>query len=465
MTRDKKISILAACLMTTMLLSVPIVHATVANTYYWWDNLYFLGNAQTFKYAHPERNYYGINVFSSWGMYGTKLFHLQLDQTTSGALAQAGPVAIGAAIGAAIGSLGGGVGAVAGAAIGALIGVYLAASGSFILLDESGCLWSWVSTAFINWVVSWYWLGPAAIAAAFLLYGYLRVGSLTIYDAVGAGSPSPPSYYVSSTYSYGTTGAGSVTNPNSWVGSSDDGQYTILYGGNYGDGGWIIGTMNTAAAGHMYIYGYSSPGYYTHLIVYTSKDGTTFTTLSSQTVNPTSGPHLIDCGTTTSYFLRIKLVATDDNYYSARLNVDAVHVVGASENLVSSINSYGHEGAGSVTNPNNLRGANDGLYTTLYGGNRGDSGWIVGNMNTPATGHVYVYGYSSAGYYTHLIVSVSNDGYSWNTLSSQTINPTTNPYYIDCGSTTYAFNYIKFYAPDDTGMSARINLDAVHVLS
>jgi hypothetical protein len=271
--------------------------------------------------------------------------------------------------------------------------------------------------------------------------------------------------YVSSINSYGHNGAGSVANPNNLIGIANDGLYTTLYGGNLGDGGWIIGNMNTAATGHVYVYGYSSAGYYTHLIVSVSYDGSSWTTISSQTINPTSSPYYIDCGSTASIFMYIKLNATDDNWYSARLFADAVHVIRPSEYYVSSINSYGYTGAGSVANPNSLIGSvNDGLYTTLYGGNYGDGGWIIGNMNTAATGHVYVYGYSSAGYYTHLIVSVSYDGSSWTTISSQTINPTSSPYSIDCGSTAITFRYIKLNAIDDTGMSARLFADAVHVV-
>ena len=86
-------------------------------------------------------------------------------------------------------------------------------------------------------------------------------------------------------------------------------------------------------------------------------------------------------------------------------------------------------------------------------------------MNTPATGHVYVYGYSSAGYTSHLVVSVSSNGYSWTTLSNPMISPGSSPYYIDCGSTASSFSYIKFYVDYYTGYSAGLNLDAVHVLS
>jgi hypothetical protein len=474
MKQVKKAIIVAVTMMITIMMSAPILQAAANSTYYWWDKAYFLGSAPTFVYPHPERNYYGINIFSMWGMYGAKLLHFQMDQKTSGGLVGAGPAVIGAAIGAAIGALaGGGIGAIAGAAIGALIGVYLATVGGYILLDESGCMWAWISIAFINWVVNWWWLGAAAIAAAFLLYGYLRVGSLTIYDAVGAGSPSPPSYYVSSITAYGKVGTGSVGNPNNLVGSSNDGKYATLYAGNYGDSAWLTTSMNTAAAGHVYVYGYSvtgtGGGYVSHLVVSVSTNGNSWTTISDQMLSPKSSPYNIDCGSTTSYFSYMKFFVDYHNGYSANVNLDAVHVIDASENIVSSINSQGHSSGGSVNNPNYLIGANDGQYTHLHASNSGDYAWIVGKMNTPAAGHVYVYGYSvtgtGGGYVSHLVVSVSSDGYTWTTLSDQMISPGSSPYNIDCGSTTYSFNYIKFYVDYHYGYSAGLNLDAVHVLS
>jgi len=93
-----------------------------------------------------------------------------------------------------------------GAAIGGVVGVVLgliAAGAGVVLKDECGCIWFWVSISFVSWLSdnAW-WLGPLCIVCpllaqeeimvAFLLYGYLRLGSGTIYDAVGAGNPAPP---------------------------------------------------------------------------------------------------------------------------------------------------------------------------------------------------------------------------------------------------------------------------------
>jgi hypothetical protein len=137
---------------------------------------------------------------------------------------------------------------------------------------------------------------------------------------------------------------------------------------------------------------------------------------------------------------------------------------------VSSIYSQGHSSGGAVNNPANLIGAgNDGQYTHLHASNSGDYAWIVGKMNAATVGHVYVYGYSqigtNGGYVSHLVVSVSSDRNTWTTIADKMINPTSGPYNIDCGSTTNAFNYIKFYVDYHNGYSAGLNLDAVHVLS
>jgi hypothetical protein len=467
MKQSKKI-ILLVTLMATAMLSVPLLNAATASTYYWWDNVYFLGGAQTFKYPHPDRNYYGINIYASWSIFGNKLLHVQLDQTSSGALIGTGAGVIGTAIGAVIVALGVGITTPVGAVIAIVVGGALAAAGIYTLLDESNCMWFWISTAFLNWVAQYWYLGPAVVAAAWILYGYLRVGSLTLPgDAVGAGSPSPPSYYVSSIITYGAVGTGSSSNPANLVGSSNNGNYAQLYAGNPGDSAWVYGNMNGVASGHVYVYGYSRPGYTSHLVTSVlNYTGTNWITISDQMLQPKSSPYSIDCGSIASYFVQIKFYVDFHNGYSACVLMDAVHVVGASENIVSSIINQQHSSGGAVNNPNNLKGKNDGLYTHLHASNSGDYAWIVGNMNSPTTGHVYIFGRSTVGYTSHLVVSVSADGYTWLNIADKMINgvkPGAN--YFDCGSATYPFNYIKFYVDYHTGYSAALDIDAVHVLS
>ncbi|MEM2995793.1 MAG: hypothetical protein QXI91_07290 [Candidatus Bathyarchaeia archaeon] len=170
---------------------------------YWWDKIYFV-EGQYIKYPHPDRDYYGISPFSEQHLIGTKLYHWQFDQATSEALAGAGLDAMGAAIGFAITTLVAGdpVLGVLGAIAGAVICRFLVVYGGWVVLDEHDCMWWWISKAYGQWladnavwlVALWFICPHTAVDAAilgFLNCGYLRVGSLTFYDAVGAGNPSP----------------------------------------------------------------------------------------------------------------------------------------------------------------------------------------------------------------------------------------------------------------------------------
>ncbi|MEM2995877.1 MAG: hypothetical protein QXI91_07730, partial [Candidatus Bathyarchaeia archaeon] len=108
-----------------------------------------------------------------------------------------------AALGALIGLMvGGEVGTIVGAAVGAVITAVLPWVGDVVFLDEYDCMWWWVSEAYVQWLIdnaSWlaalYFIYPhlavAEAMSAFLSCGYLRVGSATFHDAVGAGNPSP----------------------------------------------------------------------------------------------------------------------------------------------------------------------------------------------------------------------------------------------------------------------------------
>mgnify|MGYP001048094721 CR=1 FL=1 len=193
-------------IITTSFLAISLlltsVEASIIN--YWWDHIYFIqGNG--IKYPHPDRNYYGLSPYVGYIAIGTMLYHIQIDHDTS----QIAPDAVAVACviaGAIIGTI---IepphGTIIGAVVGGILGL-IAEGAGVILQDEAGCIWFWVSISFVSWLINnaW-WLGPflqnpalypiaiAAMQSAFLLYGYLRLGSGTIYDAVGAGNPAPPS--------------------------------------------------------------------------------------------------------------------------------------------------------------------------------------------------------------------------------------------------------------------------------
>jgi hypothetical protein len=84
-------------------------------------------------------------------------------------------------------------------------------------------------------------------------------------------------------------------------------------------------------------------------------------------------------------------------------------------------------------------------------------------MNQAAHGHIYIYGHSGSGYYTHLYTYVSyNNNNDWTQTSVQTVSGT-NDRWIDCGSYSGSFRYIAIVGIDDNGMSANIFLDSVKV--
>jgi hypothetical protein len=211
------LAIVTLILISSLLLTP--VQASI--TTYIWDNIHYVEGTDI-DYPHPDRDYYDISISSDWTAIGTKLYHIQFDHDTS---AQAG-----VGIGAACLLIGVAVGVIATPIVGTITGIvlYAIAAGAIIeLLDEAGCLWFWVSISFVDWLIdnAW-WLGPLCIASpllaqeeimvAFLLYGYLRLGSATVYDAVGAGNPHAYTLSISATY-------GGTTNPAS-------GTYTY-YGG------------------------------------------------------------------------------------------------------------------------------------------------------------------------------------------------------------------------------------------
>ncbi len=159
-----------------------------------WDNLYYY---KGLPYPHPDRNTYGFIAAQMWTGLGTKLTHNQIDSRIAPQLCSGGLGIIGAAIGAAIGAGAGPAGAALGAVIGGVIGLIIGILSAVILLDESSAMWWWGSHAFNYWLginAPWLVFQPTLIQTyyitnAMLTYGYIRLGSVTYLDAVGAGIP------------------------------------------------------------------------------------------------------------------------------------------------------------------------------------------------------------------------------------------------------------------------------------
>jgi len=115
-----------------------------------------------------------------------------------------------------------------------------------------------------------------------------------------------------------------------------------------------------------------------------------------------------------------------------------------------------------VTNPTYIVGnTNNGQYATIEAPSYGQTGRVCGNMNTQASGRIYLYGYSQSGYSSHLYVYVSNDKQNWTNITyDKTISQST-PHWIDCGSSN-PFNYIIVLVYN-SGQAARLHVDSVAV--
>jgi hypothetical protein len=127
---------------------------------------------------------------------------------------------------------------------------------------------------------------------------------------------------------------------------------------------------------------------------------------------------------------------------------------------VRSIHDYGSSGfQAGVSDPDTLIGiSNDGQYATLYAGAYYDEAWIIGNMNTQATGHIKLY---CSGYSSHLRVYVSSDGSNYNLVSDQYVSQG-SPGWIDCGLYSGTFSYIAVDVYADPPLLA-IYVDSVRV--
>ena len=134
---------------------------------------------------------------------------------------------------------------------------------------------------------------------------------------------------------------------------------------------------------------------------------------------------------------------------------------------VSDIDSYLEYLA---SDPENLIGfRNDSDYMVLQGwGPEGEEymGWIIGEMDAEAAGHIYAYGYTDGALYADQVsVYVADefpeDPEEWEHISTQYIN-NTSPDWIDLGSSEDPFNYILL-ATEDMETYTYLMLDSIRV--
>ncbi|MDG6222565.1 MAG: hypothetical protein QCH99_04815 [Candidatus Bathyarchaeota archaeon] len=158
-------------------------------------------SGQYIKYPHVDRDTYGISPFSSWSGTGTQLYHNQIDQATSTTLVAGGGAVIGAAIGGLLGvAVGGAYGGVVGGVVGAVITAALTGFGLVYFEDEYNCIWWMIGKTFVQWLFTYAYIiyqlflmspliAQSFVAGAFASGGYFRVGTATLWDAIGAGNP------------------------------------------------------------------------------------------------------------------------------------------------------------------------------------------------------------------------------------------------------------------------------------
>lgn len=272
---------------------------------------------------------------------------------------------------------------------------------------------------------------------------------------------------VSSYVASGATGTGSVTNP-AYIVGPPDGLYATVAAPNSPDTAYDEGSFGSANSGTLVIYGYSynngAGAYYSRVQVQASSDGSTWTTVYTNTWSPSSNnqPAWVTIASVTG----IKYVKVTVSYYSgysARIYIDSISLFISS--YAQSETNSGHSGGGTVTNPTYVVGPADGLFTLLTGPNSGDSSWVEGNFGALYSGQLVIDGYSYnngvGAYNSYVQVQVSSDGVSWSTVYTNFWAPssTNTPTWITIGSVSN-IQYVKVTVSFHSGWSAKVYIDA-----
>lgn len=166
-----------------------------------------------------------------------------------------------------------------------------------------------------------------------------------------------------------------------------------------------------------------------------------------------------------TYNVRVQARCSNGSDWSSWSNSYPVTIENPPQNYywVSNI-TYETQG-GYVDNATYLAGSsNDGNFAHIHCCDEPDSAAIIGTMNAQATGKIEIYGHTgTGGYSSDIYVYVSNDSQNWNLVSSQTIWAyQTSPFWIDCGTVSTTFNYIKIRGYDSPN-SVCLHMDSVCV--
>ena len=209
----KKKPIIATAAMLIILLVLPSI-AQAGTVHFNWDFVWFVDGTDI-DYAHPDNVLYGISPSSDWMIQGLQLYHHQINRDTTTAIVVGTVIFIEILELVISAKLGGGnlaqiVGGLAGIVISTYIGMVL----DWYFVDERGCMWWSIGKLFTAYLeANLPYLGNplykeaalSAILSAWITWGYLRVGTVTFWDAFGKGGPGPPCDLTISTTLWGQT--------------------------------------------------------------------------------------------------------------------------------------------------------------------------------------------------------------------------------------------------------------------
>ena len=133
-------------------------------------------------------------------------------------------------------------------------------------------------------------------------------------------------------------------------------------------------------------------------------------------------------------------------------------------NNIGSVNRYGNYGYGNCVNPNNIIGPLPNYnWADYWGGNPGDGGYLIGNMNTMSGGDIYIWAKTSPSYISTLYVYVSDDDYNWYQIAGPLYISSTYNVPYSLGSVDWGFRYIAVVG-FDSGYSVNMHVDCAYAL-
>lgn len=108
------------------------------------------------------------------------------------------------------------------------------------------------------------------------------------------------------------------------LGSQNDGQFAQLYVGNYKNYAFVATELNRQVSGAVYLWVNTGVGYYSHITVYVSNTGSSWTAIGDGYITNET-PGYIYCGSA-SNFRYVAIGAQDDVGWSASVYIDSIHV-------------------------------------------------------------------------------------------------------------------------------------------